>query len=193
MGDGTTLHPCPGFSQVSLGAVCVRGLCPLPPTLGSSRAGSSPGSSGLSLQGTPSSPVHVCPGLPAALPSSANQPETHTRLQWSAPCAAEVSGWKGIGRQKEGKHKTPCQMLLLLESLAHPGPLRAPSLVEIRSQLTLRMMSGVRAKNRFHATSAARELPEAVSFSAWVSELKHRPKTYFQNSARDTCRTHAPL
>ena len=56
--------------------------------------------------------------------------------------------------------------LWLAQGLSEP-----PSLVEVKS-VDFTDDVWVRAKNHFMLQSAARELPDAVSFSAWVSELK---------------------
>lgn len=191
MGDGTTLHPCPELSQVpwvpSVSGGCAHCLPPWAP----------PGwilSWQLRIEPAGSRPLpRTCaPGVTAASPSSANQPETHTRLQWSAPCA-EVSGWKGIGRQKR---KTQNSM----SDVTSPGVSGSPRASQSplpswkSSQLTLRMMSGVRAKNHFMLQSAARELPDAVSFSAWVSQLKLAARRRTSRILLGThARTHAPL
>ena len=62
-----------------------------------------------------------------------------------------------------------------------PGASQGPLPSWKSSQLTLQMMSGVRARNPFMLQS--RELPDAVSPPAWVSELKPAVR-------RHTSRTH---
>ena len=129
-------------------------------------------------------PWTCAPGVTAAPPSSASHPGTHTRLQWSAP-RAEVSG----NRQAEKENiklRVRCYFSWspwLTWDLSRPLPSWKSS------QLTLRMMSGVRARNPFTLQSTAHELMDAVSPPAWLGVRAQacHPKTHFQNSAQDTC------
>ena len=79
-------------------------------------------------------------------------------------------------------------MLLLLESLAHLGPLGAPSLVEVKSVDFTDDVWG-QGKESFSLQSTAHEVMDAVSTPAWLGVRAQacHPKTHFQNSAQDTC------
>ena len=81
-------------------------------------------------------------------------------------------------------------MLLLLESLAHLGPLGAPSLVEVKSVDFTDDVWG-QGKESFHyKAQLMRSWMQSLPLPGWESELK--PATR-RHTSRILLRTHAPL
>ena len=172
--------PMPRALSGSLGTVCVRGLCPLPPTLGFSRLDPLPAAQDWAYR-EPSSPPYTCPWCSLSL---------ICRPTWDPHQAAVVCalcwGFRMEGNRQAEKESIKLYVryyfswsLWLTWGLSGP-----PSLMQVKSVDFTDDVWG-QGKESFHATkpwSPGCSLSPCLGVRAQAC----RPKTHFQDTCLDT-------